>query len=62
MQYIIYFLKLLNVLIYFNDKASNVDNKAQLPFTPKPLLGFVGNEHKNSPKGIAIYAMYCLFC
>jgi len=36
-----------------HDKASNVDNKAQLPFTPKPLLGFIGHEHKNSPKGIA---------
>jgi hypothetical protein len=24
-----------------------------LPFTPKPLLGFIGNEHQNSPKGIA---------
>ncbi|MFT5813361.1 MAG: hypothetical protein ACI9VT_001109, partial [Psychroserpens sp.] len=41
-----------------HDKASDVDNKAQLPFTVKPLLGFLtvkrmGNEHKNSPKGIA---------
>jgi hypothetical protein len=36
-----------------HDKASDVDNKPQLPFTPKPLLGFIGNEHKNSPKGIA---------
>jgi hypothetical protein len=35
-----------------HDKASDVDNKAQLPFTPKPLLGFIGNDHKNSPKGI----------
>jgi hypothetical protein len=41
-----------------HDKASDVDNKSQLPFTPKPLLAFppvkrIGNEHKNSPKGIA---------
>ena len=36
-----------------HDKASDVDNKAQLPFTPKPLLGFIGNENKGSPKGIA---------
>jgi hypothetical protein len=36
-----------------HDKASDVDNKSQLPFTPKPLLGFIGNEDKNSPKGIA---------
>lgn len=41
-----------------HDKASHVDgvfqdNKAQLPFSIKPLLGFVGNEHQASPKGIA---------
>ncbi len=36
-----------------HDKASNIDNKVKLPFTPKPLLGFIGNEHNNSPKGIA---------
>jgi len=36
-----------------HDKASDVDNKAQLPFTPKSLLGFIGNENKDSPKGIA---------
>jgi hypothetical protein len=36
-----------------HDKASDVDNKTQLPFTPKPLLGFIGHEHKDSPKGIA---------
>jgi hypothetical protein len=36
-----------------HDKASDVDNKEKLPFTPKPLLGFIGNETKNSPKGIA---------
>jgi hypothetical protein len=41
-----------------HDKASDVDNKSQLPFTPKPLLAFptvkrIGHEHKNSPKGIA---------
>ena len=23
-----------------------------MPFTPKPLLGFIGNDHNNSPKGI----------
>ena len=34
-------------------KASHIDNKEKLPFTAKPLLGFMGNEHKNSPKGIA---------
>jgi len=36
-----------------HDKASHIDNQSQLPFTPKPLLGFRGNEHKNSSKGIA---------
>ena len=36
-----------------HDKASNIDNKKQLSFTVKPLLGFIGNEHKQSPKGIA---------
>jgi hypothetical protein len=41
-----------------HDKASDVDKKSQLPFTVKPLLAFstvkrIGNEHKNSPKGIA---------
>ena len=36
-----------------HDKASTIDNKTQLSFTPKPLLGFMGNEHKSSPKGIA---------
>jgi hypothetical protein len=36
-----------------HDKASDVDDKSQLPFNIKPLLGFIGNEHKNSPKGIA---------
>jgi hypothetical protein len=33
-------------------KASYIDNKMKLPFTPKPLLGFMSNGHKNSPKGI----------
>jgi len=36
-----------------HDKASEVDNKEKLPFTPKPLLGFIGNDHKDTPKGIA---------
>ena len=36
-----------------HNKASNIDNKAQLPFTPKPLLGFIGHEHNYSPKGLA---------
>ena len=36
-----------------HDKASDIDNKARLPFTAKPLLGFIGNESQNSPKGIA---------
>ncbi len=35
------------------DKASHIDNQSQLPFIPKPLLGFMGNEYKNLPKGIA---------
>ena len=35
-----------------HDKASLVDDKAKLPFTPKPLLGFIGNAHNDSPKGI----------
>ena len=36
-----------------NTWRSTIDNKTQLSFTPKPLLGFMGNEHKSSPKGIA---------
>jgi len=36
-----------------HDKASDEDNKNKLPFTVKPLLGFIGNEHEKSPKGIA---------
>jgi len=36
-----------------HNKASLNDNKTQLPFTAKPLLGFIGNEHKDSTKGIA---------
>ena len=36
-----------------HEKSSDVDNKEKLPFTLKPLLGFIGNETKNSPKGIA---------
>ena len=36
-----------------HDKASDIDNKSQLSFTPKALLGFIGNEEKHSPKGIA---------
>jgi hypothetical protein len=35
------------------DKDSDIDDKAKLSFTPKTLLGFIGSEHKNSPKGIA---------
>jgi REP element-mobilizing transposase RayT len=36
-----------------HDRASDVDDKNQLSFNIKPLLGFIGNEHRNSPKGIA---------
>jgi REP element-mobilizing transposase RayT len=36
-----------------HNKASYVDNKEQLPFTVNPLLGFIGNEHHKSPKGLA---------
>ena len=36
-----------------HDKASHIDNKEQLAFTVNPLLGFIGNEHQHSPKGIA---------
>ncbi|NQY47647.1 MAG: transposase [Colwellia sp.] len=36
-----------------HDKASFIDNKAQFPFIVKPLLGFIGNEHQQSPKGIS---------
>ncbi len=38
-----------------HNKANHIDNKEKLPFTPKPLLGFGvnGNDHKDSPKGIA---------
>jgi len=36
-----------------HDKASDGDDKSQLPFNIKPLLGFIGNEHENAPKGIA---------
>ena len=36
-----------------HDKASNLENKLKLSFTPKPLVGFIGNENKNAPKGIA---------
>ncbi|MBU2870411.1 transposase [Colwellia sp. E2M01] len=35
-----------------HDKASDVESKHELSFTPKPLLGFISNEHQNSPKGI----------
>ncbi len=31
-----------------HDKVSYIDNKVKLPFSPKPLLSFIGNEHKNS--------------
>lgn len=31
-----------------HDKASNIDNKKQLPFIVKPLLGFIGNEYQES--------------
>jgi len=30
-----------------------IHNKIQLPYTPKPLLDFMDNKDKNSPKGIA---------
>ena len=36
-----------------HDKASDIDNKGLLPFKAKPLLGFIGNDNKYSPKGIA---------
>ena len=36
-----------------HDKSSDYDDKNQLPFAVKPLLGFVGSEHKANPKGIA---------
>lgn len=36
-----------------HDKASKQDNPLSLPFTVKPLLGFIGNEHHNQPSGIA---------
>ncbi|WP_057833096.1 hypothetical protein [Colwellia sp. TT2012] len=36
-----------------HDKASDNEDKNQLPFAVKPLLGFIGDEHKQSPKGIA---------
>lgn len=36
-----------------HDKSSENDNKNNLPFKVKPLLGFVGAENKNSIKGIA---------
>jgi len=35
-----------------HDKASKNDNPSNLPFTVKPLLGFIGNEHHNQPSGI----------
>jgi REP element-mobilizing transposase RayT len=36
-----------------HNKGSDIDKKIQLPFTIKPLLGFIGNEHQYTPKGIA---------
>jgi hypothetical protein len=36
-----------------HNKANDIENKSQLSFTPKALLGFIGNEEKHSPKGIA---------
>jgi len=36
-----------------HDKASKQDKPGELPFQVKPLLGFIGNEHKNQPCGIA---------
>ncbi len=36
-----------------HNKASVIDNKDELPFTVKPLLGFIGNDHQQSSKGIA---------
>ncbi len=35
-----------------HDNASDIDKKAQLPFSVKPLLGFIGNEHQQLVKGI----------
>ena len=36
-----------------HDKASKQDKPGELQFQVKPLLGFIGNEHKNQPCGIA---------
>jgi REP element-mobilizing transposase RayT len=36
-----------------HNKASTIDKKDKLPFITKPLLGFIGNEHQQSLKGIA---------
>jgi hypothetical protein len=36
-----------------HNKASTIDKKEKLPFITKPLLGFIGNEHQQLPKGIA---------
>ncbi|MBU2869431.1 transposase [Colwellia sp. E2M01] len=35
-----------------HDKASDIDTPSQLSFPIKPLLGFIGNDHQNSSKGI----------
>ena len=37
----------------YQGKASREDDISTLPFTLKPLLGFIGNEHKGQPSGIA---------
>ena len=40
-----------------NDKASEQDRPEALPFTIKPLLGFIGYEHQNQPHGISYSLM-----
>ena len=36
-----------------HNKSSHHDDKENLPFKVKPLIGFIGNEHKDSSNGIA---------
>ncbi|PKG82034.1 hypothetical protein CXF85_16035 [Colwellia sp. 75C3] len=36
-----------------HDIASDQDDKTALPFSVKSLLGFIGNDHQQSPRGIA---------
>jgi hypothetical protein len=35
-----------------HDNTSDIDKKEQRPLPVKPLLGFIGNEHQQSVKGI----------